>query len=98
MAKLTATEIVAIIRAGHESQVAMLELGGIKITYKGAEQAQVSQPIYNFDTQPTENNPQQQVKSESSPYSELDDLLLNVTNPVEFERRQLLGDAFNEET
>lgn len=90
MANLNGDEIVAIIRAGHRCQVATLELGDIKITYKGSEPvAAQTQPIYPI----LENNPTQQPQTVAKPqFDELNELLLDLVNPGEYERRKLNGD------
>jgi len=95
MRNLNAEAIVAIIKAGAEAQVAMLELGTIKITYKGSEPVLAQpQPIHiNLDTP----NPQPQQQGRNPQLDELDELLLDLTNPGEFERRKLLGDTLNAE-
>lgn len=92
MAKLNGDEIVAIIRAGHESKVAKLELGVIKITYLTAvETENLTQPIIP-DTQLPPTDAIETAKPERPMQQELDEQLLNITDPVMFERMQLLNE------
>lgn len=88
MPKLTGTDIVAIIRAGSDAKVAKLELGAIKITYQGAVEAITELPPVQI-TQPTTTS-QEPLKPEHNLQQEIDEYLLMVTDPVAYEKSQLL--------
>jgi hypothetical protein len=91
MAKLNGEEIVAIIRAGHESKVAKLELGTVKITYLiGLEAENFHQPeTTQIIPYPTADVP---VSHDKSLQQELDEQLICVTDPVAYERMQFIDE------
>ncbi|MNJ94804.1 hypothetical protein D3C87_125070 [compost metagenome] len=92
MSPLTGKDIIAIIKAGSTSGVQALELGELKIHYKG--NAEPLPEPYQYPL--TSNDPTYQ-SSESSFTNELDDSLLMVADPVAYEER-VLGVKHNVET
>lgn len=88
MAQMTAQDIVNIIRAGHDSKVASLQLAGLKVTYLSIEQ--VSSPEYQVIQQnhkPDETANQQSLLPKHD--DELERSLLMVSDPVAFEESLL---------
>lgn len=97
MVKLTAQELIEIIKTGRDSNLAKLELGKIIITYKGSQEDLNSYPQFtNFnqtDNSPAENKADDTKSKElASLDSELSQELLMITDPVAFEEAIFSGE------
>lgn len=90
MAKLTGEEIVAIIKAGHESATASISIGSLVIKYKGAEpEIPATSQVFITSDKPTESPPEARTDS-------FDDYQLSILNPEEYEQQVILGDLNGE--
>lgn len=88
MSQLTGKDIVAIIRAGLESKVAKLKLDQLEIIYHGyADEIALQPPTVITNTPTASSEPAQ---SSAEQLEELDQYLVNVTDPVAYEKMLLM--------
>lgn len=92
MARLTAKDLVAIIRAGKEAKVDTISAFGATIKYQGTE-AEISASTYPI--YPTINSNSTPIEA-SKPTQELDDNFLGLLDPAAYEERLLSGDLADE--
>lgn len=88
MSKMTAAEIVNIIRAGHDSKVANLQYQGLKVNYLPLEQVSSPEQTELLQTPQPDEKANQQITTDK-PDDQLEMELLMVSDPVAYEANLL---------